>query len=180
MLNPERTKVALLSFAQKVKDSTVVEIGTQGMNASGDLARSIGFDLKVNPNSFSLAFLMADYGVFQDLGVKGIKSSQKAPNSPFQFGTGTAPKGIFKTRINAWVVRKGIAPRDDSGQFTSRASLNFLIRRSILNTGLKAKNFFTKPFENAFEELPKDLVDAFALDLADFIEFTLKKQPNVK
>jgi len=32
--------------------------------------------------------------------------------------------------------------------------------------------FFTKPFEKAFTNLPIDVVEAFALDIDDLLEFT--------
>ena len=116
---------------------------------------------------------MEDYGEFQDLGVKGVKSSRKAPNSPFKMGTGSAPKGMFKTAINAWVVRKGIAPRD-KGKFTDRKQLNYLIRKSIYETGLKTTNFFTEPFETAFKRLPNEIIEAYGLDIESLLKISIK------
>ena len=89
-------------------------------------------------------------------------------------GTGTAPKGMFKTAINAWVVRKGIAPRDAQGKFIDRKMLNYLIRKSIYNTGLKTTNFFTTPFETAFKKLPDEVIEAYGLDLESLLKTSLK------
>jgi hypothetical protein len=41
--------------------------------------------------------------------------------------------------------------------------------RSIFRKGIKPSNFFTKSFEQAFDKLPKELVDAYKLDLEEFL-----------
>ena len=43
--------------------------------------------------------------------------------------------------LDKWIVNKGIAPRNTSGQFLSRAGLKFAIARSIMIKGIKPKNF---------------------------------------
>ena len=68
-------------------------------------------------------------------------------------------------KLDKWIVRKGIAPRDKNGKFMSRKTLQFLIARSIFTKGIKPSLFFTKPFNKAFKNLDKDLVDAFRLDV---------------
>jgi hypothetical protein len=116
---------------------------------------------------------MEEYGTFQDLGVKGAKSSRKAPNSPYKFGTGSAPKGMFKTAINAWVVRKGIAPRGEGGKFANRSQMLFNIRRSIYNTGIKSSMFFTDAFTVGFKGLDNTIIEAYGLDVEDFLKYSL-------
>jgi len=54
----------------------------------------------------------------------------------------------------------------------------FLITRSIYHKGIKPSLFFTKPFEKAFNNLPKELEKTFALDIEDFFEYSLKKDKN--
>ena len=125
---------ALNLFTSYVVDKSKANLNRFKKNASGNLNKSIKGYYKVSKNSFQLSFEMEDYGTFQDLGVKGSKSSRKAPNSPYKMGTGSAPKGMFKTAINAWVVRKGIAPRDAQGRFIDRKQLNYRIRKSIYET----------------------------------------------
>lgn len=141
--------------------------------ASGDLASSLGFDLNTHKNSFSLQFFMLDYGAFVDEGVRGKKSSSRAPKSPFRF-KGRSSNGQFEKTIAKWIKQKGIKGRDKkTGRFITDKSLNFLIRRSVINNGIKPSLFFTKPFENAFRKLPDEIVDKFGLDIDDFLESTL-------
>ena len=165
---------ALSLFSSYVVDKSKANLNRLKKNASGNLNKSIKGYYKVSKNSFQLSFEMEDYGTFQDLGVKGSKSSRKAPNSPYKMGTGSAPKGIFKTAINAWVVRKGIAPRDSQGKFIDRKQLNYRIRKSIYETGLKTTNFFTEPFETAFKKLPDEVVEAYGLDIESLLKTSIK------
>lgn len=167
------TEKALALFTDFVVGKSKENLNRLKKNTTGNLNKSIKGKYKVSKNSFMLSFEMEDYGEFQDLGVKGTKSSRKAPNSPFKMGTGTAPKGMFKTAINAWVVKKGIAPRD-KGKFTDRKQLNYLIRKSIYETGLRTTNFFTEPFETAFKRLPDEIIEAYSFDVESLLQNSIK------
>ena len=168
MLNQKFTYKKLDNFRkQVVKESRK---NAQKNSASGELARSLTSKLNVSKNSFSLEFLMNEYGNFQDKGVKGAKSSAKAPNSPYKYTSKMPPSKAF----DKWVIRKGIAPRTKDGKFMSRKSLTFLIARSVFEKGIKPTLFFTKPFEKNFAKLPDELITSFGLDVEDFAEFTLK------
>lgn len=139
-----------------------------------------GINYKVTPTKDGavLAFDFKDandYWEFVDKGVKGVSSSSKAPNSPFKFGTGTGKKGGLTSGINGWVSRKRIQFKDRrSGQFLSYKSTAFLIMRSIWNKGLETTNFFTKPFEAAFQRLPDDIYAAYSLEVDEQIKIALK------
>lgn len=169
----KHTEKALKQFINEVVNKSRANIIKKRKNASGNLSKSIKGDYKVFPNSFSLSFEMEDYGEFQDKGVKGAKSSKKAPNSPFKFGTGSAPQGKFKGAIDKWVVRKGIAPRGAGGQFQARQQLVKNIMRSIYNTGIKPSLFFTEAFEKSFNGLDEQIIEAYGLDVETFLKFAL-------
>jgi hypothetical protein len=132
----------------------------------------------VTDKGFSIVgFSMDDYGMFVDKGVKGKTSSLKAPNSPFQFGSGTGKKGGLTQGIKKWVRQKGFQFRDrKSGRFMSYDSTAYLITRSIFHKGIKPSLFFTKPFEKAFERLPDELVEAYGLDVEQFLQYTINKK----
>ena len=165
----------LKNFAKYVVTKARVNLRGSDKNSSGKLAKSLDSDVKVSKNSFQLAFMMEDYGVFQDKGVRGKSSSAKAPNSPFKFGTGTGKKGGLSEGINKWVKRKRFQFRDrKSGKFLSYDSTAFLISRSIYNNGIKPSLFFTKPFKKAFKNLDKDIVKAFRLDVEAILKTSVK------
>ena len=167
----------LKNFAKYVVTKSRMNLRSSDKNSSGDLSRSLDSDVKVSKNSFQLAFLMEDYGVFQDKGVRGKSSSAKAPNSPFKFGTGTGRKGGLSEGINKWVKRKRFQFRDKkSGRFLSYDSTAFLISRSIYQKGIAPSLFFTKPFEKAFKNLNKDLVEAYKLDVEQLMKNTINNK----
>jgi hypothetical protein len=167
----------LKNFAKYVVTKSRMNLRSSDKNSSGDLSRSLDSNVKVSKNSFQLAFIMEEYGVFQDKGVKGKSSSTKAPNSPFKFGTGTGRKGGLSEGINKWVKRKRFQFRDKkSGKFLSYNSTAFLISRSIYHKGIAPSLFFTKPFEKAFKGLSKDLIEAYKLDVEQLMKNTINNK----
>jgi hypothetical protein len=123
--------------------------------------------VKVSKNSFEFDFMMEEYGIYQDKGVSGIK---KKYNTPHKYTNKMPPTKA----LDKWIVKKGIAPRDDKGKFTSREGLKFAIARKIYFNGIKPSLFFTKPFEKYYKRLPSQLITKYGLDLDKFIEFSLK------
>ena len=167
----------LKNFAKYVVTKSRMNLRSSDKNSSGSLSKSLDSDVKVSKNSFQLAFIMEEYGVYQDKGVRGKSSSSKAPNSPFKFGTGTGRKGGLSEGINKWVKRKRFQFRDKkSGKFLSYDSTAFLISRSIYQKGIAPSLFFTKPFEKAFKGLNKDLVEAYKLDVEALIKTTVNNK----
>ncbi len=137
-------------------------------NSSKTLYNEMSSFLKVSANSFELGFEMPIYGQFQDQGVSGKK---KKYNTPFSYKTKQPPSQVFE----AWIKRKGIKGRDKQGRFITHKSLSYLIARSVFNNGIKPSLFFTRPFELAYKRLGDDVIEAFGLDIDEFLEYTLKK-----
>jgi hypothetical protein len=67
----DETREALNKFAKYVVQQSRSNLTKSGKNVSKELYNSLGYDLNVSKNSFSLSLLMEDYGMFQDKGVKG-------------------------------------------------------------------------------------------------------------
>jgi hypothetical protein len=171
MLNNVKNELSL--FSKYVIQQSRTNLTKGKKNVSKELYNSLDYDLNVSPNSFSLSFLMEEYGMFQDKGVKGKNSSAKAPNSPYKFGSGTGRKGGLTESINEWVRARRFQFRDKkSGRFMSYDSTAFLISRSIYNKGIEASLFFTKPFERAFKRLDADIIKAYELDVEELLKFT--------
>ena len=162
-------KDELNRFAKYVISQSRANLTRQKKNSSKELYNSLDSEVKVSANSFSLSFLMAEYGVFQDKGVSGVK---KKYNTKYAYTTKMPPP----SKMDKWIVKKGIAPRDKDGKFISRKSLQFMIARSIFNNGIKPSLFFTKPFEKAFKGLNKDLVEAYKLDVEALIKTTVNNK----
>ena len=164
MLN-EETKKSLEAFRRQVIKQA--RQNAQKHSASGDLAKSLTSRLNVSKNSFSLEFLMNEYGNYQD---KGVSGKNRKYNTPYSYTNKMPPPKAF----DKWVIRKGIAPRDEGGKFLSRKSLTYLIARSIFKKGIKPTLFFTKPFEKEFKKLPEALLLSYGLDVEEFLEYTLQ------
>jgi len=172
----KNTEQALEAFKDYVISQSRANLTRKNKNVSGNLYNSLKGIVKNMPNSMSLKFEMEDYGKFQDQGVKGAKSTYpESTNSPFKFGTGTGKEGGLSGGIKKWVKDRRFQFKDKKGKFLSYESTAFIISRSIWNKGIKASLFFTKPFEKAFRDLPKDLTKAYGLDVEEFLEFTQKK-----
>jgi hypothetical protein len=178
MLDNKNTKEYLNAFAKYVIQQSRSNLTKGGKNSTKDLYNSLDKQIEVGANSFRLAFLMEDYGKFIDKGVQGSNPSaikngfNKAPNSPYKFKSKMIPTRV----LDKWVIKKGIAPRNKSGKFTSRQGIKFALAKSIALQGIKPSLFFTKPFEKAFERLPDELVEAYGLDVEQFLEFTINKK----
>ena len=162
-------KDELNRFAKYVISQSRANLTRGKKNSSKDLYNSLDSEVKVSKNSFELSFLMEDYGVFQDKGVSGVK---KKYSTPYSYTTKMPPP----SKMDKWIVKKGIAPRDKNGKFISRKSLQFMIARSIFNNGIKPSLFFTKPFEKAFKNLNKDLVEAYKLDVEQLMKNTINNK----
>ena len=159
-------KDELNRFAKYVISQSRANLTRGKKNSSKELYNSLKSNLNVSPNSFGLKFLMEDYGVFQDKGVSGKKVKY---NTPFSYKDKIPPP----SKMDKWIVRKGLkGTRDKEGRFISRRSLQFMIARSIFNKGIKPSMFFTKPFKKAFDNLPKDIVEAYKLDVEELIKYT--------
>ena len=153
-------------FAKYVIQQSKANLTRGKKNSSKTLYNSLDYDLNVSPNSFSMSFLMEDYGVFQDKGVSGIK---KKYNTPYKYTNKMPPP----SKMDKWIVRKGLkGVRGKDGKFISRKSLQFMIARSIYNNGIKPSLFFTKPFQKAFTNLDKDIIEAYRLDVEELLKFT--------
>jgi hypothetical protein len=169
----DKFKEALELFRNQVINESKQNLRKIG-KGGGTLENSIeGTEVKVTDRSLEFEIKMADYGVFQDKGVSGVKQKY---NTPYSYTTKMPPP----SKLDKWTVKKGIAPRDDKGRFISRKSLQFAIARSIFYKGIKPSLFFTKPFQKYAKGLPKELETAFALDTEALLAFVTKQQLNNK
>jgi len=163
-------KQVLELFGKRVQQQSKSNLSKRGKKDTSDLYDSIGYELKVSKNSFHLSFTMTDYGKFVDKGVKGSKSSAKAPNSPYKYTDKMPPTKAF----DKWIIRRGFAPRD-KGKFRSREGLKFAIAKKIFEEGIETTNFFTTPFENEFKKLPEQVVEAYGLEVNQLLTHVFKQ-----
>ena len=176
MLNKTETLNTLQAFNKYVIQQARTNLTKGNKNVSKNLYDSLKAQTKVSPNSIENYIEMEQYGQFLDLGVKGKVSSQRAPNSPFKYGSGTGKKGGLTEGIRGWVkARRFQFKNRETGKFMSYEQTAQLITRSIYLKGTKPTLFFSKPFAKGFESLPEELIKAYGLDIESFLKFTLKE-----
>jgi hypothetical protein len=133
-----------------------------------NLENSISFKVISDANGFTVQFFMDSYGTFVDKGVSGTDTQRKfkdykgqVKSSPYKYTTKQPPSRV----LDKWIVKKGIAPRDEKGRFMSRKSISFLIARSIKKNGIKSTSFFQKPLGLGLNQFGKDLLGAVKEDI---------------
>ena len=167
----------LNAYAEYVVDSAKKNLVDE-RKSLGDLYKSVSYKYEKSQDLFLLDFLMEDYGTFVDKGVRGKTSTYpetQSALSKYKYGSGNFPKYGLREGIAKWLKKKRFQFRDKRGRFMSYESMNYLISMSIYNKGIKANLFFTRPFELGLENLPRELTDAFSLDIENAIILGSKK-----
>ena len=84
-------------FAKYVVSQSKANLTRGKKKSSNRLYDSIDYDLNVSANSFSLKFLMEEYGKFQDKGVSGTK---KKYDTPYSYKDKMPPPN----KMDKWIV----------------------------------------------------------------------------
>lgn len=164
MYSIERTETekALNSFLKAVIKKSKDNLASQNINASKDLSNSFKSYIKESPNSIEASIDAEDYLPFIDRGVKGVKGGRSL--SGFEYTDKKPPVRFIQT----WLKQK-------SGKFRQKnqRSIAFAIQNKIFNYGIRPTKFFTDPFEEEFSKLPDELVEAYGLDVEQFMKLVL-------
>jgi len=160
----------LNSFGKYVVQQSRTNLTKGKKNVSKDLYNSISFKVTTTADGFSVQFYMDSYGTFVDKGVSGTKTKRtfkdyksKTISSPYKYTTKQPPSRV----LDKWIVKKGIAPRDEKGRFMSRKSISFLIARSIKRNGIQGISFFQKPLGLGLKQFGKDLLENVKEDIIE-------------
>jgi len=133
-------------------------LANSGAIASDSLSASIQFEpISLTDTSFVVAIVANDYWKFVDLGVKGAKSSSRAPKSPFQYRDKRPPI----RPIQEWIALKSI-PLQGRDKIAANRSFAINIANKIRREGLRATNFMS----NAVTE---DMVAVLTENIAEVL-----------
>tara|TARA_R110002020_G_scaffold329556_1_gene545368 strand:+ start:99 stop:623 length:525 start_codon:yes stop_codon:yes gene_type:complete len=168
-MNTKSIENYLNSFGKQVVNRA--KGGLQKSKGGGtNLENSISFKVISDADGFTVQFFMDSYGTFVDKGVSGTDTQRKFKDykgqvisSPYKYTTKQPPSRV----LDKWIVKKGIAPRDEKGRFMSRKSISFLIARSIKKNGIKSTSFFQKPLGLGLKQFGKDLLGAVKEDIIE-------------
>lgn len=168
MLDAINVEEELLKFLNKVEKEARQNLKRGNHVASKDLYNNIKVEAKEMSNSISAYMGWPEtkggkYAEFLNYGVKGKESGKSLKGYRY---TNKKPPLRF---IRTWLKQK-------RGRFRERSltSQAFRVQNIIYKKGIKPTEFYSKPFEKAFRELPDDLIEAFGLDVDDFLEFIFK------
>ena len=162
---------------------------SKSKKGDGALYNSLQFKIVQDNDAGIVEFLMEDYGIFVDEGVKGANPSlvdsantgrkgiQKAPFSKFKYKSKRPPLDM----LISWAKRKNIRFRvkkgsSSGGQFKkgSYRSMGFWLQKSIYAQGIKPTYFFSKPFESGIKKYELEMEKAFVKDIESQIIYLEK------
>lgn len=139
---------------------------------NSNLYKNLKFKLDKN----SIVFTLPEYWEYVDAGVKGVGGTKadgsswktkKVTNSKFKYRDKMPPLMAF----NGWTIKKSIAPRSKTGQFTSRKSLLFAISKSVYHTGIATTDFFTEPVDTNIKNMSDKIAESLFDEVFDNVNF---------
>jgi hypothetical protein len=145
---------ALDQLGQQFVDSLRQELDSKRISASGNLYRSVRYEIVGSGDEIGLALFWDDYGDIVDEG-RG-RSNRGGPNQ------------TWRNKIVGWINFKGISPR----QGITREQLAFLITRKINRKGYKAKPWIQPALDRVINQ---DFQELFGDAVANEIEKILNK-----
>jgi len=167
----------LNSFGRQVVNQAKENLASA--DKGGELENSISFFVTAQKGSLTIKFKMLPYGKFVDKGVSGTEKERRYTDykgktlvSPFSYKKSKGHSQPPSKSLDKWIVKKGIAPRDEKGRFMSRKSISFLIARSIGKKGIQGISFFQKPLMLGMQQFS----GKFASSLKESIIDSLKNQ----
>jgi len=153
----ENTKIALDKFGKYLVTQSRANLTRQKKNVTKNLYNSLDYEVKVNPKSIEFDFIMEAYGEWVD---KGRKPGKMPP-----FGA-----------IYAWVARRKIQFKDTkTSKFLSYSETARRVMIKIKAKGIEPSDFYTRPFNLGFKQLPEELRQAYELDVMQFLDFTINE-----
>jgi len=159
---PEVEK-AFVKYNKNIIKAARSTLTKEGRNVTKAMYDSLGYTYQAFPNSIQNNFVGSFYADFQDKGVRGNTSTERAPNSPYSFKPATTM--VPFQPILEWVTKRGFQFRNrDTGKFMSYQSTAFLIARSIPKRGLTATKFLSRHVDRNMGKLTEQLQTAFSID----------------
>lgn len=165
----EQTLMQLDKIAKDIIKQSRANLTRRKITAQGQLYRSLKSNVEVFKNSIAIEILMEHYGKYVDQGVSG---TERRFDTPFSYRDKMPPASVF----NSWIVKRGIAPRNERGEFLSRRSLQFAIAKTVYKRGIRPTRFYTDAIESAMKRIPDQIAEAYALDLEFFIKQNLQNK----
>lgn len=170
----------LAQYGAEFKDVLNKLINQKKLVATGNLADIDNPEIDEGPGITTMRIRLADYYDFVNKGVKGVKSSRNAPDSPYQFrnyGVGTdmrrsltqyVQQGRFKIRnvrrdaaLGTGLERKGVKASTRPTIEQQVNQLGYLIKAY----GIKETGYFDDAFNQVFSNFEVVMTEAVGQDI---------------
>jgi hypothetical protein len=139
----------------------------------GKLKASIQHELEVHKNSFSLSFYMVDYGTYIDEGVRGAGGVRKT-TSKYNKSNNKGKMWKIKAKDSRFAFSNKQPPAKALKKWSHSKGLNeFAVAKAVFHQGIEGTHFFSDAFESEFVKLADEVVEAYGLDIDEFLEQTL-------
>lgn len=168
---------AMNSFGDKVVEDAKQNLKDRGKVDTGELENSVKNNgVRFMKRSMTLNIGMSDYGAFVDKGVRGVGGvrmttskfkrtnnkgklwKQNGGDSPFSFKKGIKPS---VKHFVEWSNKRGISP--------------YAVREAVYHQGIKPSNFLRDAINDNIKAVPKEIADAFALDVNSTLSQIIKE-----
>jgi hypothetical protein len=154
--------------------------------SSGALIGSIRKEITPVNGGFRLSVFMEDYYDFVDKGVKGVKSSVKAPTSPYSFKNLYVPYEMAKS-LQAWMQKKNFnafSKTTHNKQFYKQRVKTFRdvsldaaysLGVSLKKKGIKPNGFYSNAHAKLMPTLEPMILSALKGELVSAIKYVVKR-----
>ena len=194
--NTENLQTAMIKFASKVIEEGRVILNKPGVDGNNKrtgndtLYNDYHYILQTSKNTITVGFefgAASEYWKFIDEGVKGVGYSEaktkpdsktgkggkqgkrgrtgiaRGQGSPFKFKYAN-PGGAMVNAIRGWINNKPISLKGGN-----EIGAAFAIGYSIKRRGLERTQFYSKPVRKNLLTLPKEVKEAFRIDIENLI-----------
>jgi hypothetical protein len=166
----------------------------KSITASGDLLSNMIPEI-VEENGVTIFRLrMLDYYDYPNEGVKGVNSSENAPNSPYQYknyGMPASGRASLKRYILSGKAKVSSVMNDKAlGIGGERKGVRFAEKKSLIDRqvdtlaylikrfGIKTTNYFTDAFNETFKNFEVKMAEALETDIVITFERINKRNGN--
>lgn len=159
---------------------------------TGELDRSLSFELVPNKNGYLINFKALEYFKFVDKGVRGKGSSEKNQTSPYKFRFINPSKSHVEA-IKKWIQDNNLTAqvtdikrwgtyksREDKGKNMPLKSAAWLVARNIKRKGLRATNFWSDAFDQTFKDFGQKMSAALGKTITVNLEQMKEDLANFK
>lgn len=174
----------LVQYASQLQDEIEINLKSKKVTASGRLRDSITQEIDDDGNTIRI--LIADYYDYPNKGVKGVKSSSKAPSSPYKyktFGMNARGRASIKEYIQEGrskitsvgkdkalgigLERKGVRASKGVSAIDSKVNTAIYLIKAY---GIKTTNYFDDAFNKVFKNFAVTAAGAVGRDIVIIIQ----------